>query len=265
MAIVLPTKDKAELRRRILAAVQQMYAEVASFPSRGFHFPTGRKACEYVGYPQSELDSIPATALESFAGVGYPFVAEVLHPGKAVLDVGSGSGTDLINAALHVGPEGKAYGVDLTEEMISKARENVAIAGLGNTEVLTGNAESLPLEDSSVDVVTSNGVINLVPDKRLAYREIHRVLKDGGEIQISDIVLAKEISEKSKANPQLWAECIVGALPEEAYLEVIRGAGFEDVKVLSRIDYFDKSDSESTKKAANQFGASSITVYARKK
>lgn len=149
--------------------------------------------------------------------------------------------------------------------MIQKARGNVATAGIVNAEIIDANAESLPFEDASLDVVTSNGVLNLVPNKKTAYAEIYRALKPGGRIQISDIVLAKEISEKSKANPQLWAECIVGAVPEEAYLDLIRGAGFDEVKVLSRIDYFDRSSSDSTKNAAQQFGASSITFTGTKR
>jgi arsenite methyltransferase len=260
MVVVSPTMNKEELRERILAAVQDLYCDVASCPSRGFHFPTGRPACEYVGYPNSELNAIPATALESFAGVGYPFAAKVIRDGDTVLDIGSGSGTDLINAALKAGSTGKVYGIDLTQEMIMKARSNVLEAELANVEVQEANAEALPFPDESFDVVTSNGVLNLVPDKRVAYREICRVLRRGGHIQISDIVLAKEISEKSKSNPQLWAECIVGAVPEESYLDLIRDAGFRDVRIIGRIDYFGGSPSESTKKAAHQFGASSITL-----
>ncbi len=260
MVVVSPTMNKEELRERILAAVQDLYADVASCPMHEFHFPTGRPACEYVGYPEAELDAIPATALESFAGVGYPFAADVIRKGNSILDIGSGSGTDIINAAQKAGSAGKVFGIDLTREMISKAQANVEQAGLANVKILEANAEALPFDDESFDVVTSNGVLNLVPDKRAAYGEIYRVLKSGGHIQISDIVLAKEISEKSKSNPQLWAECIVGAVPEEAYLDIIRDAGFRAVRIVGRIDYFGGSTSESTKKAAHQFGASSITL-----
>lgn len=264
MVVVRPTEDKEEFRTRIFGAVKEMYTEVAACPSKGFHFPTGRPACEYVGYPKSELDAIPATALESFAGVGYPFATRVIERGNVVVDIGSGSGTDVINAAMIVGSEGRVYGIDMTDEMIEKAKRNISKAGLSNAEIKASNAESLPFPDSSVDVVTSNGVLNLVPDKTAAFREIFRILKTGGRIQISDIVLASEISEKSKANPQLWAECIVGAVPEEAYLSLLREAGFTDLKVIDRLEYFDGSSSESTKKAARQFGATSITLTARK-
>jgi arsenite methyltransferase len=264
MVVVLPTQDKEEFRKRIFGAVKEMYAEVASCPSKEFHFPTGRKACEYVGYPKDELDAIPQMALESFAGVGYPFAAGAIRPGDVVVDVGSGSGTDVINSALKVGSGGKVYGVDMTDEMIRKAGENISTANLSNAAILTANAESLPFPAATVDVVTSNGVLNLVPDKAAAFQEIFRILKPGGKLQLSDIVLASEISEKSRANPQLWAECIVGAIPEEAYLEMLRSVGFSAVGVIHRVDYFDGSSSDSTKKAARQFGASSITVAASK-
>ena len=264
MVVVLPTKNREELRNRILSAVQDLYADVASNPDKGFHFPTGRPACEYVGYPKVELDAIPATALESFAGVGYPFAAGIIREGMTVLDIGSGSGTDLINAARKVGPRGSVIGIDLTDEMIRKGTANLEAAGITNGSVQKSNAEALPIGDAAVDVVTSNGVINLVPDKKKSFTEIFRVLKPGGRIQISDIVLAKEISEKSKANPALWAECIVGAIPEQAYVDLVLDTGFADVEIVGRIDYFDRSPSDSTRNAANQFGATSITIRGRK-
>jgi ubiquinone/menaquinone biosynthesis C-methylase UbiE len=264
MAIVAPTASKEELRERILAAVQDMYTEVASCPARGFHFPTGRWACEYVGYPASELDAVPQSAVESFAGVEYPFRAGVLQRGDIVLDVGSGSATDTLIAALKVGPEGKVYGLDMTDAMIEKARANVQKAGISNVEIIKGNAEAIPLPNECCDVVTSNGVLNLVPDKSTAFQQIYRVLKSGGYIQISDIVLTRDLSEKSRNNAQLWAECIVGAITQDGYLELIRSVGFEDVRVLNTMNYFAKSPSESTQKAAEQYGAIAITLVGRK-
>lgn len=265
MAIVTPTANKEELREKIFNAVQDMYTEVAQCPMNGFHFPTGRTACEFVGYPTEELEATPASAVESFAGVGYPFRADVIRRGDVVCDIGSGAGTDLLIAALKVGHEGKVYGIDFTEAMIEKARTNIQHAEALHAEVLKGNAEALPLADASVDVVTTNGVLNLVPDKPVAFREIHRVLKPNGRIQISDIVLAKDLSEKSRMNPQLWAECIVGAMPEETYLSIIRDAGFENLRVLDRIDYFERSPNQSTKNVAKQYGAIAITLTANKR
>lgn len=265
MAIVVPTANKEELRERIFTAVQDMYTEVATCPATAFHFPTGRTACEYVGYPAEELDAIPSSAVESFAGVGYPFKAHKIHKGATVLDIGSGAGTDVLIAALKVGAEGKVYGLDITDAMIEKAQNNIRLSGVNNAEIIRGNAEEIPLPNGVCNVVTSNGVLNLVPDKRLAFKEIHRVLKYDGCLQLSDIVLGQNLSERSRSNPQLWAECIVGAVEEGSYVESIRSAGFTDILILSRLDYFDKSPSDSTKKTAKQYGALAITIAARKK
>jgi len=264
MAIVAPTADKAEFRERIFNAVQDMYTEVASLPTKNFHFPTGRWACEYVGYPENELDAIPETAVESFAGVGYPFKANVIQPGYRVLDIGSGSGTDVLIAALKAGPVGEIYGMDITESMLDKAKQNIEKSDVNNIHIFEGNAESIPMESGSFDVVTSNGVLNLVPEKKAAFAEIYRVLKKGGRIQISDIALKSEISEKCRMNPELWADCIVGAIPEDQYIAMLRDAGFQNVKIIDRLDYFERSPDESTKRTAKQYGAISVTITAIK-
>lgn len=250
--------------RSILDAVQEMYEDVAVCPTKEFHFPTGRSACLYVGYPEAELDAIPASAVESFAGVGYPFLAGVIRPGDAVVDVGSGSGVDVLIAALKTGSAGTVTGVDMTPAMIAKARENIHKAGMDHVRIVEGRADDLPLDDASADVVTSNGVVNLVPDKETAFREMYRILKPGGRIQISDIVLSKPVSGTSKANPQLWAECIVGAEPEDVYLDLVRAAGFENVAVIDRLDYFARSSNESTRKAAQGLGAHTVVLTGRK-
>lgn len=251
-------------REAILEAVQRMYTDVASHPTRGFHFPTGRPACKFVGYPDEQLDSIPPTALESFAGVGYPFAADVIRENDVVLDVGSGSGTDVLIASTLVGPGGRVIGLDMTQAMLAKLARNVSVMGASNVEWLEGNAEEIPLPDESVDVVTSNGVLNLVPDKPRAIAEIFRVLRPGGRVQIADIVLGQPISEKSRTNPQLWAECIVGATLEDAYLEMFRSAGFIEVEPLSRLDYFAGSTSPETRKVAASFNAHAVVLRAVK-
>jgi ubiquinone/menaquinone biosynthesis C-methylase UbiE len=242
----------------IFRAVSHMYSEVASCPSRIFHFPTGRTACEFVGYPAARLDAIPATAVESFAGVGYPFMVDAIREGDTVLDIGSGSGTDALIASLLVGTGGRVVGLDMTPAMLGKARANAAKMGANNAEFVEGNAETIPLPDASVEVVTSNGVLNLVPDKARCFGEIFRVLKPGGRIQISDIVLGRPIKESSRENPQLWAECIVGAVLEDAYLGLFRNAGFVDVAAIHHVDYFSKSAEPDTREVAEQYGA--ITV-----
>jgi SAM-dependent methyltransferase len=241
-----------------------MYTSVAAKPDQEYHFPTGRRALEYVGYPAEQLDRLPATAVESFAGVGNPFAAGAVREGDTVLDIGSGSGTDLLLAALLVGSAGRAVGVDMTTAMREKCAANARLAGLTNVEVIDGNAEALPLPDESIDVVTSNGVINLVPDKRAAIAEIYRVLRPGGRVQIADIVVADLPSEACRAKPQLWAECIVGATTEADYLKTFRTVGFTQVERLGELDYFAASNSESTRRTAGGFGAHSMVIRAFK-
>ncbi|MCG6872547.1 MAG: methyltransferase domain-containing protein, partial [Gammaproteobacteria bacterium] len=163
-------------REHIFDAVKLMYTAVANEPEREFHFPTGRWICEFLGYPSEQLDAVPPTALESFAGVGYPFAGDVIRPGDTVLDIGAGAGTDVFISSLLVEAHGKVYGLDMTRAMNEKLQRNLELAGVGNIEPLFGNAEEIPLPDASVDVVTSNGVLNLVPDKALAFGEIFRVL-----------------------------------------------------------------------------------------
>jgi arsenite methyltransferase len=239
-----------------------MYTAVATRPDETYHFPTGRRACEYVGYPAELLDRIAPTAVESFAGVGYPFAADGIREGDTVLDIGCGSGTDLLLAALLVGPTGRAIGLDMTEAMREKCIANARAMGLDNVEVLAGNAESIPLPDESVDVVTSNGVINLVPDKSAAIAEIHRVLRPGGRVQIADIVVRDLPSDACRAQPQLWAECIVGATTDTDYFELFGAAGFHEVGALGELDYFAASESESTRRTANGFGAHTLIIRA---
>lgn len=244
-------------------AVQQMYTLVARDPDRPFHFPTGRAAARLLGYPDAELEELPADALESFAGVGYPFRANAIGEGDIVLDVGSGSGTDALSAARRAGVRGRVYALDLTEAMRAKLAGITARVG-ANIEVIAGNAESIPLPDASVDAVTTNGVLNLVPDKARALEEIRRVLKPGGRLAIADIALGKPVSFKYKQDPGLWAECVVGAVEERRYLELLREAGFDDIEVLDRLDYFAASSSPETRKVARLFGAQAIVLSARR-
>jgi SAM-dependent methyltransferase len=243
----------------IFKAVDEMYTDVASHPDTVFHFPTGRSACLFVGYPANQLDSLPAEATESFAGVGYPFAADVIRPGDTVLDIGSGSGTDALIAAALIGQNGVVYGLDMTRAMRDKLQRIVAAKGIGQVRVIEGNAEQIPLPDASVDVVTSNGVLNLVPDKPAAFGEIARVLKPGGRLQIADIALRVPVSDQSRADPRLWAECVVGAITEDDYVSLLGAAGLS-VEVLSDLDYFAGSANASTRRAAQALGAHAIVM-----
>lgn len=248
----------------IFAAVRAMYTDVALHPERDYHFPTGRDACTFVGYPQERLAHLPLSAVESFAGVGYPFAANVIHTGDTVLDIGSGSGTDLLLAAHEIGSRGQAIGLDITAAMLAKLRRNVSAAGVEYVRLLEGNAETIPLPDQSVDVVTSNGVLNLVPDKRAAFAEVYRVLRPGGRLQIADIALGHPISAECASDPKLWAECVVGATLEDELTAMLERAGFVHVETLGHLDYFSASSSAATRSIAGSFRARSVVLRAAK-
>jgi arsenite methyltransferase len=239
--------------------VKDMYTAVATAPTGRFHFPVGLAGCRAVGYPEEALRGLPDAAIESFAGVGYPFRAEVIRAGDTVLDIGSGSGTDALIASRLVGSSGKVYALDMTPAMLTKLR-GLARARASNIEVIEGNAERIPLPDASVDVVTSNGVLNLVPDKRRAIAEMFRVLRPGGRVQIADIVIGMPVTPDCAADPKLWAECVVGATIDEDYLAMFRDAGFDDVRMLREFDYFAHSASPDTQYIARRFRARSIEI-----
>lgn len=186
--------------------VRKKYCEVAHDPYKGFHFHTGLPLAQKLGYRQEWLDGLPQTAVESLAGTGNPFSPGELEPGWKVVDVGSGSGTDSLIAARMVGEKGYVIGVDMTPEMLRKSQKAAEEAGLKQVEFREGYAESLPVEDRWADAVISNGVLNLCPDKSLAYREIFRVLKPGGKLQAGDILVEKPVPEGAKRDTELWTD-----------------------------------------------------------
>jgi ubiquinone/menaquinone biosynthesis C-methylase UbiE len=189
-------------------------------------------------------------------GCGTPAAFADLKPGMTVLDLGSGAGIDVFIAARQVGPSGRVIGVDMTKEMIIRARENKIKLGATNTEFRLGEIENLPVESGSVDRILSNCVINLVPDKRRAFAEMHRVLKIGGKFTVSDIVSTGQIPVEIRQNMLEWAGCVAGALDREEYLQIVREAGFSEVTVVAEKQYsLDQSAS---------FGLHSITVSATK-
>jgi SAM-dependent methyltransferase len=189
---------------RLRAEVKLKYRDVATDPTKGFHFHTGRPLARMLDYPMALVDVLPDQVVESFAGVNNPFLMGDLRPGERVLDIGSGAGFDSVLAAQMVGPDGHVTGVDMTPEMRDKATSNAARMGLQNVNYVDGLAESLPLGDSSVDVVISNGVINLCVDKLAVYKEIHRVLKPGGRLQIADVVVQKPLPDDAVHDIDLW-------------------------------------------------------------
>ncbi len=195
-----PSLDVKKLRDEIKAK----YREVATNPEQEFHFHHGRQLARILDYPDEMVDNLPASLVESFAGTGNPFSLGPLNEGEQVLDVGCGAGFDALIAAMKVGPGGHIIGVDMTPEMLEKARRNAASLRLNNAEFREGLLEDLPLEDRSVDVVISNGVINLCPDKEAVYRELYRVLKPGGRLMVADIIVQRAVSEEAKTNIDLW-------------------------------------------------------------
>jgi arsenite methyltransferase len=183
--------------------IKKTYASVSDEPERDFIFPTGRAWAEDLGYP-AELANVPEGAVESFAGVANPWALGRLAPGERVLDLGSGAGTDSLIAAQMVGREGRVIGIDMTPAMLAKARAAAAEMGTSNVEFVESEAERLPFPDASFDVVVSNGVIDLIPDKDAVFSELFRVLVPGGRMQIADVTIQNPVSEEGRRNIDLW-------------------------------------------------------------
>lgn len=193
--------DVDQLRQEI----QSIYGDVATNPEGDFHFHRGAEfAASFLDYDLSELEALPNDATASFAGVANPHLIHPIAEGETVLDVGSGAGMDLLLAAQAVGPTGQAIGVDMTEAMRAKARTAAEALDLGQVDVRSGDALDLPVDDGSIDVVISNGVLNLVPDKARAFSEIVRVLRPGGRLQLGDIVVGAPLSEGIRSDIDLW-------------------------------------------------------------
>src|SRR5712691_2200421 len=191
-------------------------------------------------YTESETCSLPAEATAASLGCGNPSALAELKPGETVLDLGSGGGIDVLLSAKRVGPTGKAYGLDMTDEMLALARENQRKAGLQNVEFLKGDIEAIPLPDASVDVIISNCVVNLSADKRRVISEAFRVLKPGGRFAVSDVVVRGEVPARVRSSMELWIGCVAGALTEQEFHSLLWEAGFEQIGIEpTRIYEFD--------------------------
>src|SRR5687767_7021510 len=182
-------------------------------------------------YVLGETAELPSAAVLASLGCGNPTALTELHPGEVVLDLGSGGGIDVLLSARRVGPTGKAYGLDMTDDMLALARSNAAEAGVANVEFLKGQIEAIPLPDASVDVIISNCVINLSGDKRRVLAEAFRVLKPGGRFAVSDVVVRGDVPDAVRRNMELWMGCVAGALGDEEFLGLLRDAGFENPSI----------------------------------
>ena len=251
-----PTLDRGRLR----AAIEDAFTNLALHPERRFHFVSGAPLARRLGYTQAMLDGVPREALASFSGVGNPFRMDGIERGLQVLDVGCGSGVDSLIAARMVGPRGRVIGVDMTAAMVERAQDSVLRAGVANVSIEWGHAECLPLPDASVDVVISNGVVVLTPDKRDTFREIARVLRPGGLLRIADVVVQWRIPPYVAEATHLWTECIGGATWLEDYAPLLRGAGFVEPRVAEIFDVFAGTEVE---RNSSMFRARGANVAAR--
>jgi SAM-dependent methyltransferase len=198
--LAVPDLDQEALR----CEIRREYAEVATHPSRGFHFHTGRPLAKMLGYADAWLEDVPEPSIESFAGTGNPFAIRSVAAGERVVDVGSGGGIDSLIAASMTGDQGRVIGIDMTPEMLAKARASASAIGATNVEFREGHAETLPVENGWADLVISNGALNLCPDKLQILREMHRVLRPGGRLQVGDILVQKAVPDSAKRNIDLW-------------------------------------------------------------
>ncbi len=255
---VTPAKvNRDDLRNEIKAK----YTEVALEPEKGFHFHTGRSLARMLGYDDADLDRLPASNVDSFAGTGNPFSLGRLRPGETVIDIGCGAGFDTLQAAQQVGSSGRVIAVDMTEAMLAKTRSAAAELGLENVDTRLGYAEDLPVADGTADVVISNGVINLTPDKARVMQEVWRILRPGGRFQIADISVRKEVPQSAKDDINLWSSCIAGALLDAEWRWLMDDLGFVDVRWGMEVDVFSGSEHESD---AAEFETRGITFVAEK-
>jgi ubiquinone/menaquinone biosynthesis C-methylase UbiE len=230
-----------DMKDDIRKAVEEKYREAALQVSKGKASCCGEGGCaDPISsnlYAAGETEGLPESALKASLGCGNPTALAELRPGEVVLDLGSGGGIDVLLSARRVGPGGKAYGLDMTDEMLALARENQKKAGLSNAEFLKGEIEKIPLPDASVDVVISNCVINLSADKDRVLREAFRVLKPGGRFAVSDVVVRGPVPPEVRRNVELWVGCLAGALEETEYRAKLEAAGFKDVALETTRTY----------------------------
>ncbi len=219
----------------IKRAVKEKYSEVAKDPCAAFNFPVGKAFALKVGYPKEIINKLPQSIYESFTGANNPQSFVELKYGEVVLDVGCGAGLDLYFYAKAVGPDGKVYGLDISEDMVNKAKANMETVGIKNIEIKCGPSDNLPFQDNFFDVVSSNGIYNLSPDKEKVMSEVFRVIKPGGRTVFCEVILKDRLSENIRKNIDDWFRCIGGALSERDFLILMEKAGFKNIEVIAKI------------------------------
>lgn len=225
--------DEEDIKKAVKGRYSKIATKEESICSCCSGVDLAQEQAKSAGYSVEDLKSIPEDAVFGL-GCGNPTALAELKEGEIVLDLGSGGGIDVFLAANKVGNSGKVIGVDMTEEMVATATKNAKEGKYGNVEFKLGEIENLPIEDNSIDVILSNCVINLTPDKLVAYKEAFRVLKPGGRILVSDLVTEGKLPEEIKRSFQAWSECTAGAMEKQAYLDTIKEAGFDDVKIIEQ-------------------------------
>ena len=258
IAHAITSVNRLELEQK----VKDMYEQVAQNPFGEFHFEMGRALAERLGYAPADLDRIPREAMDSFAGVGYYFDLVAIKPGNTVLDLGSGSGMDSFIAALKTGATGKVLGVDMTDAQRAKAERLRDRDGFVQVSYHKAYIENTPFDDGSIDVVISNGVINLAAEKSAVFHEAARVLKPGGRLAISDIISEKDLPEGVSCNATLWAACIGGAMQQDRYLDAIHDAGLRLITLRTNPQY--RFLTASAQKACATYGVKSVSILAVK-
>lgn len=268
MALTSPVEFDVDYLRE---QVRKTYDQVAREPGAEYHFHRGPQyAADFLGYDPEELALLPEVSTARFAGVGNPLQIGDTHPalatprrGQTVLDHACGGGMDLLLAARRVGPTGKAIGVDMTAAMREGAAAAARMAGLEEiVDIRNGYMEELPVDDASVDVVISNGVLNLAPDKSEVFEEIRRVLRPGGYLFLADVVVQRELTLDARSNPDLWAACVGGAVVEHELTELAEDTGLQEARVVRRFNCFYNTTAEA--KVAKDLFIHAVNFVARK-
>lgn len=248
-----PSFNVEELR----TAIRAEYKEVACNKDHTIHFTSGKVLAKRLGYVEGIMKMMPQEAIRPFAGVGNPFSMGVPQKSETILDIGSGAGFDCIYGSFITSGQSNFLGLDMTDEMLGKAILNVNEAGLSNITFLKGFAEEIPLPTCSVDLVISNGVINLCPNKHSVYKEIYRILKPNGRFQIADVILNSAVPSESKDLIHLWTNCIAGAITHEEYFQILRDVGFYKNEIKRSYDVFNDAR---IAKSAFYFGAKGYNI-----